>query len=349
MNTRSATLSRLVRILNLVLSLVSLVVSLAVPAPVGAGTTGHAANASATRGERLCSALAHLFLLVNAVTVVGGFVAVAVLRAIGPRGGYFKAQARQAMIWQVYVWIASLAVLLAAHLLLAGWMQLLAIPLEVLLWGAAALYALCAALICLAGRPFHYRGAPTDAVKSKGAVIVAVVAVGVQVATSTPGLHPVRRHHALAPHAVASLVGKVQRVAVRDSLLDQCARVGGRRGHGDVAHGVLACHVRFIVAGVRLAQAGPQTLPPEAHCRAFMLGQPQGLAIGRVARRGRKPQGVKQIKKVKAHGQGHAPATRAPGLSHRQRRGGIRVRGRQDLVSVVVDCEVYPASRQSTA
>ena len=120
--------------------------------PKDAGKQG-----TATRAECLFAALAHLCLVLNLLTVLGGAVLALVLGLVGPRSsGYLVAQIRQALLWQLQVWVGSVALALAVHRFWGGWQQLTIVPLELLFWGAALFYALCAALLCLRGIPFRY-------------------------------------------------------------------------------------------------------------------------------------------------------------------------------------------------
>lgn len=130
--------SRNTRVRDL-LPIVGAVLTLAGHATTLAVFLGDEADARGARGpeaparERV-AALAHLCLALNAVTVVGGFVVVVVLRALAPRAhGYQAIQTRQALRWQLQVWAASMALAIAVHLLWSGWLQLLVVPFELLL------------------------------------------------------------------------------------------------------------------------------------------------------------------------------------------------------------------------
>jgi len=155
MNTTHTRVRDLLPALGAVLTLAGHATTLAILLgdEAGAGSS----RVGIARRERIAAALAHLCLALNAVTVVGGFVAVVVLRGLAPCAhGYQAAQARQAMLWQLQMWAASVALAVAVHLLCTGWMQLLVVPFELALWGSALLYALYAALVCLRGQPFRY-------------------------------------------------------------------------------------------------------------------------------------------------------------------------------------------------
>ena len=121
------------------------------------GTKHAGEQDTATRAECLFAALAHLCLVLNLLTVAGGAVLAIVLGLVGPHSsGYLVAQIRQALLWQLQVWVGSVVLALAVHRLWGGWQQLTIVPLELVFWGAALFYALCAALLCLRGTPFRY-------------------------------------------------------------------------------------------------------------------------------------------------------------------------------------------------
>ena len=110
-----------------------------------------------TQDERTLAALAHLSILLNVFTLVGGLIAAGTIYVrCRERSTYVAQQAGQALFFQLGLWGLTLAGGLLGGLLTAGLTSLCLLPVTVLLWMAGILYALRAAMRCLRGRPFHY-------------------------------------------------------------------------------------------------------------------------------------------------------------------------------------------------
>ena len=108
---------------------------------------------------RLCAVAAHLCILFAPLGGIGGLLALIVVRAlaVGSREAvYVSRQVRQAALWQAQTWAISIAVALGSHMWLRGWLQLLALPADILVWAVALVCAVIAASRCLSGRPHRY-------------------------------------------------------------------------------------------------------------------------------------------------------------------------------------------------
>jgi uncharacterized Tic20 family protein len=109
------------------------------------------------RDERTMAALAHMSVLLNVFTAVGGLIAAgAIYVRWRERSAYVASQASQALFFQLGLWGLTLAGGVLSWLLTAGLTSVCLLPACVLLWAAGILYALRAAARCLRGRPFHY-------------------------------------------------------------------------------------------------------------------------------------------------------------------------------------------------
>jgi uncharacterized Tic20 family protein len=107
--------------------------------------------------ERTVAALAHLSILLNIVTAVGGLIAAAtVYWQWRERSAYVAQQASQALFFQLGLWGLTLVGGVLSWLLTAGLTSFCLLPAGVLLWALSVLYALRAAMLCLRGRSFRY-------------------------------------------------------------------------------------------------------------------------------------------------------------------------------------------------
>ena len=107
--------------------------------------------------ERNVAALAHLSILLNVITLVGGLIAAGgIYLQWRERSAYVAQQASQALFFQLGLWGLTLAGGVLSWLLTAGLASVCLLPAGVLLWVVSILYALRAAVRCLRGRAFHY-------------------------------------------------------------------------------------------------------------------------------------------------------------------------------------------------
>jgi uncharacterized Tic20 family protein len=107
--------------------------------------------------ERTVAALAHLSILLNLITVVGGLIAAgAIYLHWRERSAYVAQQAGQALFFQLGLWGLTLTGGVLSWLLTAGLTSVCLLPAGVLLWTISILYALRAAVLCLRGRAFRY-------------------------------------------------------------------------------------------------------------------------------------------------------------------------------------------------
>ena len=107
--------------------------------------------------ERSLAALAHLSILLNVITAVGGLVTAGIIYLKWrERSDYVAEQASQALFFQLGLWALTLAGGVLSWMLTAGLTSVCLIPAGVLLWTFSILYALRAAMRCLRGRSFHY-------------------------------------------------------------------------------------------------------------------------------------------------------------------------------------------------
>ena len=108
--------------------------------------------------ERNLAALAHVSILLNVITMVGGLIAAgAIYLRWRERSAYVAQQASQALFFQLGLWGLTLVGGVLSWLLTAGLVSACLLPGGVLLWAVSILYALRAAVLCLRGRAFHYR------------------------------------------------------------------------------------------------------------------------------------------------------------------------------------------------
>ena len=109
------------------------------------------------RDERTVAALAHLSILLDVATAVGGLIAAAAIYVRWrERSPYVAQQASQALFFQLGLWGLTLAGGVLSWTLTAGLTSVCLLPAGVLLWTLGILYALHAAARCLRGKPFHY-------------------------------------------------------------------------------------------------------------------------------------------------------------------------------------------------
>jgi uncharacterized Tic20 family protein len=107
--------------------------------------------------ERTLAVLAHLSILLNLITLVGGLIAAgAIYVQWRERSAYVAQQASQALFFQLGLWGLTLAGSVLSWVLTAGLISFCLLPAAVLLWTASIIYALRAAIRCQQGRPFHY-------------------------------------------------------------------------------------------------------------------------------------------------------------------------------------------------
>ena len=107
--------------------------------------------------ERSLAALAHLSILLNVITAVGGLLTSGIIYLKWrERSDYVAEQASQALFFQLGLWALTLAGGVLSWLLTAGLTSICLLPVGVLLWTVSILYALRAAMRCLRGRAFHY-------------------------------------------------------------------------------------------------------------------------------------------------------------------------------------------------
>jgi uncharacterized Tic20 family protein len=111
-----------------------------------------------SKDECALAALAHLSVLLNVITAVGGLiVAAAIYWQWRERSAYVAQQASQSFFFQAGLWGLTLAGGVLSWLMTAGLASACLLPAGVLLWTVSLLYALRAAMLCLRGRAFHYR------------------------------------------------------------------------------------------------------------------------------------------------------------------------------------------------
>jgi uncharacterized Tic20 family protein len=107
--------------------------------------------------ERTLAALAHLSILLNLITLVGGLIAAGIIYLQWrERSAYVAQQAVQALFFQLGLWGLTLVGGVLSWVLTAGLTSFCLVPGGVLLWAVSTLYALRGAMLCLRGRAFHY-------------------------------------------------------------------------------------------------------------------------------------------------------------------------------------------------
>jgi uncharacterized Tic20 family protein len=108
--------------------------------------------------ERIAAALAHMSILLNPFTLVGGPIAAGIIYlGARERSTFVAEQAGQALMHQLTVWALTLGAGLGTALTGGGGIPCLA-PLGALLWMWAIWSSLRAARACLKERKFRRRG-----------------------------------------------------------------------------------------------------------------------------------------------------------------------------------------------
>jgi len=107
--------------------------------------------------ERTLAALAHLSILLNVITLVGGLIVSGGIYLGGrARSDYVAQQAGQALLFQLGLWGVTLVGGVLSWVLTAGLTSFCLLPVGVLLWAISILYAIRAASRCWQGRAFRY-------------------------------------------------------------------------------------------------------------------------------------------------------------------------------------------------